>query len=202
MRYLFIFLIAASLCANEEMCDFCDYDACELVYFKIGGGIPTRSDSRSSLAPMVGIGKRCQFGAHAIDISASLCSGSKSATYYSLPRLAFLAYLWPESTKSPYFGGGLSWAGVSWNEKKRKKMPSETEGEVSDESYDIMSVRYHKKSRYFHGIFGDLVVGFEWLRFAPFRPFMEVSVAQGLIPFAQKGGRPKLSLFFNFGAMF
>lgn len=79
-------------------------------YVKLGGGAPTFGRG-NEVCPAIGIGRRYEFQASAVDISMNY-TGDERLYSYSIPRIMYLRYMDPFQDDSLYLGGGLSWGGI------------------------------------------------------------------------------------------
>lgn len=153
-----------------------------LYQIKLGAGV-ARSGQDNSSMPLISIGKRYEVGDAAIEISTAwgnhkTDSGYKT-TFFSIPKIMYIAFLNPTSQHSFYYGAGFSWGSV----ETRAPEP------FIDRSY-------------FRGIFAEGTIGYELHRTTAIRTMIELSLSQPLVANNKRGSHPGptgfMSLTFGF----
>lgn len=150
-----------------------------LNYAKIGVGTKLdnfKGDKSGSfgVGPSFGFGRRYEMGEMGVDISANFSQSGKNSFAYSIPRIMALRFLQPSNSSSFYAGIGGSIGGVHSKVKENR----------------------------FHGLFGDLCVGYEFCRDKPIRSFIELGAGHGILSFQGKAPQrfnPVMSLTYGIG---
>lgn len=130
----------------------------DIYYLQLGAG-HFNAGSSSTLAPLMGFGKRFEIDEAAMDISATWAMHEShrgnETTFYALPKITYLQFAQPAQTSTFFYGGGLSWSSVKKDQASK-----------------------------FRGLFGQVVVGYEFKRQVRYRPFIQLEFMQPLV--AQK----------------
>lgn len=147
---------------SASFAENCEETACsdsifieQFKYVKLGGGIFTYPDCMAG--PAVSLGWRFQEENHALDISANYAGISRSFMV-TLPKAVYLQYLNPNSKKSMYVGGGLSFG---W-------------------------MNQHSSKKSFTGLMAEFVVGYDFNRFGKTKLFTELTITQSMLKVSHK----------------
>lgn len=152
---------------------------CKVDYIKIGGGAVSIGQTDGYI-PMVGIGRRYECPECAIDYSAiigynkGMGGSNHSLIYYSIPKIVCLKFADPRANSSFYYGAGMSWSGIVNN-------------------------HIHQ---YFHGVSGEITIGYETQRLACMRSFVQLDASQPILAAVRKGKFPSPALQLTFGLGF
>lgn len=206
MNYLNrILLLAGAACAaftglsasSGFECDYCALANqplnCEsetegFTVVRLGASGLSSVNVNSPAHPFVGLARRYEKGATAVEVSASWSENDERygktryhSRYYSVPKILCLQYAQPRASSSFFYGAGLSWGGI--------RSSFHDSGVTSQESK-------------FRGILGDVALGYEIQRDSTVRAIAQLDIAQPLIASRKVGDLPPANIVMTLGIGF
>lgn len=137
---------------------------------KMAAGMSRAGNSHLGI-PVISLGRRFEIGDAAIEISGTWgehkTSNESRSSFITLPKFSYIGFLQPNSQHSFYYGGGLSWGQVKWDDHIN-----------------------NSQSTKFHGMFAEGVLGYELHRTSALRTMVEFSVSQPMMAHKKIGSTP------------